>query len=121
MAKNRVYEDAEQLTLPVIAGTVSGSPVIAGMLVGVALTNRDANGNATVQVGDGAWNVTVTAAGNITIGQPIYITSATYALTDAASAGKQLFGHALTTSTGAGAKTITVRAAHFAVATDTPA
>jgi hypothetical protein len=64
----------------------------------------------------------VTASGNITLGQPIYITSATYALTDAAGAGKQLFGHALSsTSTGAGAKSIDVRLAHYAVATDTPA
>jgi hypothetical protein len=66
-------------------------------------------------------HVTVTAAGNITLGQPIYITSATYALTDAAGAGKQLFGHALSTSTGAGAKSIDVKIAHFAVAVDTPA
>jgi predicted RecA/RadA family phage recombinase len=121
MAKNRKYEDGEQLTLPVIAGTVSGSPVIVGMLPGVALIDRDANGNATVQVGDGVFTVTVTATANITIGQPIYITSATYALSDAAGAGKQLFGHAYSTSTGAGSKSVDVRIAHFAVAVDTPA
>lgn len=121
MAKNRKYEDGEQLTLPVIAGTVSGGPVIVGMLPGVALANRDANGNAPCQVGDGVFTVSVTAAANITIGQPIYITSATYALTDAAGAGKQLFGHAYSASTGAGAKSIDVRIAHFAVAVDTPA
>jgi hypothetical protein len=73
------------------------------------------------ELGDGTYTVTVTATGNITLGQPIYITSATYALTDAAGAGKQLFGHALSTSTGAGAKSIDVRIAHYAVATDTPA
>jgi predicted RecA/RadA family phage recombinase len=121
MAKNRVYENGDAVNIPVISGTVSGGPVIAGMLPGIALTTRDANGNASCRLGEGAYNVSVTASANITLGQPIYITSATYALTDAAGAGKQLFGHALTTSTGAGAKTITVRIANFAVATDTPA
>ena len=121
MAKNRVFEHGTQLDLPVIAGTVSGGPVIVGMLPGVALTDRDSAGKSACHVGDGVYTVTVTATGNITAGQPIYITSATYALTDAAGAGKQLFGHAITTSTGAGAKSINVRVAPFAVATDTPA
>lgn len=121
MAKNRVYEQGDSLNVPVIAGTVSGGPVIIGMIPGTALTSRDANGNASVRLGQGAYTFSVTASANITLGQPIYITSATYALTDAAGAGKQLFGHALTTSTGAGAKSIVVRVADYAVATDTPA
>lgn len=121
MAKNRKYEHGQGLTLPVISGTVSGGPVIVGMLPGVALTTRDSAGNASVELGDGVYTVSVTASGNITLGQPIYITSATYALTDAAGAGKQLFGHAVSTSTGAGAKSIDVRIAHYAIAVDTPA
>jgi predicted RecA/RadA family phage recombinase len=121
MAKNRVYESGDAINVPVISGTVSGGPVIVGMLPGIALTSRDANGNASCRFGEGAYTVTVTASGNITLGMPIYITSATYALTDAAGAGKQLFGHALTTSTGAGSKSIVVRIASYAVATDTPA
>lgn len=121
MAKNRVYEAGDAINVPVLAGTVSGGPVIAGMMPGVALTTRDANGNASVRFGEGAYTFSVTASANITLGQPIYITSATNALTDAAGAGKQLFGHALTTSTGAGAKSIVVRLANFAVAVDTPA
>lgn len=120
MAKNRVYEDGEQLSVPVIAGTVSGSPVIVGMLPGVALTTRDANGNSTCQLGDGIFNVSVVAAGAVTVGQPIYITSTTYALSDAAGAGKQLFGHAMAAK-ASGTSTIPVRIAHYAVPTDTPA
>ena len=49
MAKNRVLADGNHLTLPVLAGVVSGSPVIVGMLPGVAVTNRDSNGNASAR------------------------------------------------------------------------
>jgi predicted RecA/RadA family phage recombinase len=119
MAKNRVFEHGKQLTLPVVAGVVSGGPVIVGMLPGVALADRDANGNATVQVGDGVFTVSVTGA-IASVGLPVYITSATGALVVAAGVGIQLFGHALETK-GAGAGSIKVRIAPFAVATDTPA
>ena len=118
MAKNRVFEDGKQLTLPVIAGTVSGSPVIAGMIPGVALTDRAADGTATVQT-DGVFNVSVTGA-IASVGLPVYITSATGALVTAPAAGVQLFGHALATK-GAGAGTIPVRIAQYAVASDAPA
>lgn len=119
MAKNRVNEKGNRLNLPVLSGVVSGGPVIVGMLPGVALTSRDADGNATVQVGDGVFNVSVTGAITF-IGQAVYITSATGALVVAGGAGIQLFGHALATKAG-GAGTIPVRIAPFAVATDTPA
>src|SRR4051812_26030166 len=116
MAKNRVYEDGEALSVPVIAGTVSGSPVIVGMLPGVAITNRDSNGNASCKLGDGVWNVSVTGA-IASVGLPVYITSATYALVVAPGAGIQLYGHAMATK-GAGAGTIAVRVADYAVASD---
>lgn len=119
MAKNRLNEHGKFLTLPVIAGTVSGGPVIAGMLSGVALTDRDAAGNASCQVGDGVFNVSVTGA--ITaIGQPVYITSTTYALGVAAGAGAQVWGHALALKS-AGAAVIPVRIAPYSVAVGTPA
>jgi len=115
MAKNRVYEYGDAVNVPVIAGTVSGGPVVVGMLPGVALTTRDANGNASVRFGQGAYTVNVTATGAITLGQPIYITSSTYALSDSSGAGKQLYGHALSTSSGTGTKSIVVRVADYAI------
>ena len=119
MAKNREFEHGNQLYLPVIAGVVAGGPVVVGMMPGVALTTRDAAGFATVQVGDGVFNVSVTGA-LATVGLPVYITSATGALVVAAGVGIQLFGHNLATK-GAGAGVIPVRLAQFAVAVGTPA
>jgi predicted RecA/RadA family phage recombinase len=118
MAKNRVMADGKHITLPVLAGTVSGSPVIAGMLPGVAITNRDSNGNATVQT-DGVFLLSVSGA-LASVGLPIYIASATYGLGVAPGAGIQLFGHTLDTK-GAGAGYVRVRIAHHAVAVNTPA
>ena len=119
MAKNRVLADGNHLTLPVLAGVVSGSPVIVGMLPGVAVTNRDSNGNASCQVGAGAFLASVTGA-IASVGLPVYIVSATYALVVAPGAGQQLYGHALDTK-GAGAGIIRVRIDDHAVAVGTPA
>lgn len=118
MAKNRRYAEGKQLTLPVIAGVVSGGAVVVGMIPGVALTSRDADGTATVQT-DGVFDVSVTGA-IATVGLPVYITSATGALVVAPGVGIQLFGHALATK-GAGAGVIPVRIAQFAVASGAPA
>jgi predicted RecA/RadA family phage recombinase len=118
MAKNRVFEDGKQLTLPVLAGVVSGSPVVVGMIAGVALTSRDSNGNATVQT-DGVFLVSVTGA-LASVGLPVYITSATGALVVAPGAGIQLFGHTLDTK-GAGAGNVRVRIVQYAVASGAPA
>ena len=118
MAKNEYLDDADNLYLPVPAYVVSGSPVIAGMIPGVAVSSRDAAGSAMVKT-KGAFNVSVTGA-IASVGLPVYITSATGALVVAPGAGIQLFGHALATK-GAAAGTIPVRLAQFAVASDAPA
>lgn len=118
MAKNKHFEDTGTLYLPVISGTVSGSPVIVGMIPGVACTDRDSANSATVET-EGTFDVSVTGA-IASVGLPVYITSATYALVVAPGAGIQLFGHALATKAG-GAGTIPVRIAQFAVASDAPA
>lgn len=118
MATNEVFDKADNLVLPVPAYAVSGSPVIAGMIPGIALGARDSAGNAEVRT-RGAYKVSVTGA-IASVGLPVYITSATGALVVAPGAGIQLFGHALATK-GAGAGVIPVRLAQFAVASDAPA
>lgn len=118
MAKNEQFAETGTLYLPVIAGVKSGDPVIVGMIPGVAITDRDADGKATVK-NVGSHNVSVTGA-IATVGLPVYITSATYALVVAPGAGIQLWGHALATKAG-GAGVIPVHVAPFAVASDVPA
>jgi predicted RecA/RadA family phage recombinase len=116
MATNERFHDADQLTLPVPAYCVSGSPVQVGGMVGVCLNTRDAAGNATVKM-KGVFDVQVT--GVVTVGLPIYITTATGALVIAAGVGINLFGHAVTAKAGGAVGSVLVRIAQFAVPTDT--
>lgn len=96
MAKNMIFPAQRTRSLPVTANTKSGSPVVVGSLVGVALTDEGAGGNvdgyATVAL-DGATSQAVGTTTAVTIGAPVYITAA-YALTPSAS-GNTLFGYAL--------------------------
>ena len=116
MAKNTHQEDGDYLSLPVPSGTVSGGPVrvgtIANGLNGVAETARGAGGNAagyaSVQL-QGVHEFTVTLAGAIAEGGPVYITSAN-ALNDTA-ASNALFGHAVKAS-ASGTVTLRVRIAN---------
>lgn len=61
MAKNRIREECNQISLPVPAGTVSGDPVAVGELNGVALTDRGAwtENEATCQL-DGSFGFELT-------------------------------------------------------------
>ena len=43
--KNEYMRPATELSLPVVAGTVSGDPVRVGVVNGVAATDRDGGGN----------------------------------------------------------------------------
>lgn len=97
MATNMIHGPERTRTLPVTNGTLSGSPVVVGSLVGVALTDEgggvgNAEGFATVGMG-GVTRQPVGTTTAIAVGGPVYITSA-YALTPTAS-GNTLFGHAL--------------------------
>jgi predicted RecA/RadA family phage recombinase len=102
MAVNERFRDADKLSLPVPAGTVSGSPVKIGSLMGVTQTNRatatefgggNTVGSATVWL-RGIFDLTVTGAVT-NIGDPVYI-DASNALS-VTSAGNTLFGYALVT------------------------
>ncbi|WP_163540831.1 DUF2190 family protein [Occultella kanbiaonis] len=106
MATNEVFRNADHLTLPVPSGTVSGNPVQVGSLVGVAVTTRDADGNATVWL-KGAYEFQVT--GITTVGLPIYITSA--GALNITATDNTLFGYALTAKAGATIGAVTVRIA----------
>lgn len=98
MATNMKHGPERTRELPVTADTPSGSPVVVGAFVGVALTkegsgvgNRD--GYATVGLG-GVTSQAVSTTTAAAVGVAIYITSA-YVLTPSSS-GNTLFGYALT-------------------------
>ena len=71
MAKNMRLPEALHLELPVPANTVAGDTVTAGAWRGIAQTDRDADGNATVWI-NGSATITVDTA-VATVGLPIYI------------------------------------------------
>lgn len=93
MAKNQRYTNALHINIPVPEGIASGDPVRVGQICGVAQTDRDANGDATVWL-DGSYNVDVVGA-VANVGAPIYINGSN-SLT-ATAAGNFLFGTALGT------------------------
>lgn len=99
MATNMRLPQALHIELPVPAYVVAGSPVKVGAFRGVAQTDRDAAGNATVWL-DGSTSQTVTGA-VASVGLPIYITDADGSLVVAPGAGISLFGFSLATKAAA--------------------
>ena len=83
MARNIIYDQGDQLVVNVIAGTVAGDAVAFGNQPGVALTDRDSAGQATVKF-NGVAAFTLTGA---TAEDAVYIdpTDGTLTLTDTAS------------------------------------
>lgn len=80
MAKNRARANGRKLNLPVAANTVSGDPVVVGFLPGVALIDRDADGNATIDT-YGVYHLSVkgiNGGGNsaVAVGDRLYHTQA---------------------------------------------
>lgn len=99
MALNQRYPNALHITLPVPTGTKSGDPVKVGQIAGVAQTDRQDDGNATVWL-DGSWDIEVEGA-VATVGAPIHITSQ-QKLT-ATAAGNTPWGVALATKSATAA------------------
>lgn len=97
MAKNRRLPKALHIDLAVPSGVKSGEPVAVGAFRGLAITDRGADGRATVWL-DGSAEFTVTGAVT-SEGLPIYITSAR-ALNTTATDNK-LFGYSLGTKAAA--------------------
>lgn len=97
MATNRVREKATRLYLPVPVGTESGDPLVLGALPCVAVTDRDADGNASVQT-DGSFTFPVVGEGSagdaaIGVGDIVYID--TDGELNADSTNGDRFGYAL--------------------------
>ena len=107
MARNEIFRDADHLSLPVASGVKAGQAVRVGGLNGVAQTDRQADGTASVWL-KGAHEFTTDFA-VAAVGDPVYITSAN-ALTGTAT-GNSLYGHALTTKAAASGP-LTVRIAN---------
>lgn len=87
MAKNIVRHETRFLNVPVIAGILSGDPVQVGTgdMTGVAQTDRDANGNATIDRG-GSYKLNVyghDGAANkaVAVGDKLYLDAANKRLT----------------------------------------
>lgn len=113
MATNEVYRDADHITLPVVASVVSGEVVVVGSLIGVAMTTRDADGNASV-TRKGAHTVTAAAA-TYAVGDPIYghaadggAVTARVLLIDKTSTTGTLIGYSLEAKTLAAAGELVV-------------
>ena len=97
MAKNMRLPEALHISLTVPEGVKSGEPVAVGAFRGVAQTDRDANGRATVWLnGSATLDVTGAVASE---GLPIYITSDRALVTT--DTDNKLFGYSLGTKAAA--------------------
>lgn len=110
MAKNYV-QDGINLWLPVGAGVKSGTPVAVGEIVGVALTDADENGYATVQT-SGVFRLSV--VGNdgtnnvaVSVGDALYLKDGTISK----DSSGVLFGYALEAVTSGATAEIPVKIA----------
>ncbi|WP_426566387.1 DUF2190 family protein [Angustibacter sp. McL0619] len=99
MAKNNKFAYTRSRAIAVPSYCVSGSPVNVGSLVGVCLTGRGVDGNASGEATvalDGAFTVNVITTTTRSVGQPVYIITATGVITTTDnSAANPIFGYCL--------------------------
>lgn len=112
MATNQNYAEGDELLVPVASGTLSGAPVVVGQMPGIALTDRDANGNASVDF-DGVYTVSVKGidgSGNkaIAYGDILYYTTADTPPVSVKATGVR-FGYAMAAVTSGATASIAVR------------
>ena len=115
MAANKHFEMGIQLNLAVASGVLSGDPVVVGNLAGVALTDRDSSGNATVDF-SGVYTLSVKGvndAGNVAVavGDAIYFVSGDTPKLSKKSGAGILFGYALGAVTSSSTGSIDVKLA----------
>jgi predicted RecA/RadA family phage recombinase len=97
MAKNRAFANARKNYYPVASGVVSGDPVVVGAdLPGVALTDRDATGYASVDTG-GAYSLEIDGSATVAPGDILYFFAP--GTINAASSGVR-FGYAMAAASG---------------------
>lgn len=108
MANNIRFEHAIRLSLPVASGTESSDPVLVGSIPGVAVTDRDADGNATVSIAGGAVaDVSLASAVVTTPGTILYITSAGV-VSATSAANSAVYGAALAAKSSGAAAVVPV-------------
>jgi predicted RecA/RadA family phage recombinase len=118
MAKSQVFDDGEQFAVVCSdpAVPVSGDPVVAGQLPGVALITEEADGLTTIKT-NGVYNlavkgVTTAAAGSaVAVGDIIYYVAANTPKLSKASgdSGAVRFGYALAAVASGATATIPVK------------
>lgn len=100
MALNQVYDEADQIKVPVAEGIKSGDPLFLegdANIPAVALTDRGSDGEATVEM-RGGFRFSVSSkkgeeAKTTKIGDKLYLDAATKKISK--DTGKTLFGYAL--------------------------
>ena len=106
MANNILVEEATSFTLPVASGTVSGDAVLVGCIPGVAVTDRDSDGNATVKIAAApVVEISLASAVVTSAGTALYITSAGV-VSATSAANSAVFGAALEAKSSGSAKTV---------------
>lgn len=124
MATNKVYKDADYISLPVPTGKKSGEPVRVGGLNAVLQTNEGSldkgtntydtaassnePGFASVAL-KGAFMLPISGTTVLAVGSPVYLQPSGVLSTTDASGANTLFGHILTPKSAVNGARVVVR------------